>query len=51
MEAHPPDIVPISRRSAQDDLLEYGAVVILRFFGLSKAPTPTGFNFCLEIRL
>ena len=28
--------------SAQDDLLKWGAVGILRFLGQSRAPTPTG---------
>ena len=37
---HP--ILPISRRSAQDDLFKWGAVGILRFLGQSRAPTPTG---------
>ena len=38
----PPDIVPISRHSAQDDLFKWGVVVILRFLELPRAPTTIG---------
>ena len=34
--------LPTSRRSAQDDLLKWGAVVILKFLGTPRTTSPTG---------